>query len=262
MRLLIGSPCGGGQVTTQYLLSAMETMNQSLMHKQEIAKQIIQQIPNFDNKNPQHQQALAQNLALHTFDIGFYTLAGESLIQRGRNHIAQIALTQGWDKLMFIDADAGWTWPQLHKIITSPHPITAGVCPLKIYPISLNFLPFQQDEIYFKNAERSLEGMKKMAANAGSPLVKVPFVGTAFLCIDRSVLQALAETADHYKYPNPGTGESESHWDFFKVESIKDTFLSEDWGFCHRAREAGFDVYIDTDVIITHTGNHTFRVGA
>lgn len=259
MRVLVGTPCGGGMVTTPYLTSMMDTVHKSEAHKQNVARQIIMQIPNFNKENPEHQVILAQNLNLHAFDIGLWTLAGESLVQRGRNHLAQVCLVQGWEKLMFIDADAGWTWEQLHKIISSPHPIIAGICPLKVYPISLNYLPFQEDEQFFTNAQRNVESTKKMVEHHKSPIIKVPFVGTAFMCIHRNVLMKLAEIADHYIYPNSQTGQTESHWDFFKVQSVSDTYLSEDWGFCDFARKNGFDVHIDTDVIISHTGQHCFR---
>ncbi len=259
MRILIATPCGGGVATTQYMLSFIETSQNVTNHKNEIARQVVAQIPKFDSQNPHHQQSLVATLNQHSYDIGLYTLSGESLIQRGRNHCAQVALTQSWDKLFFIDADAGWTWPMFKQIVDSPHPITAGLCPLKVYPISLNYLPFAEDEKYFVNAQRSVESTKKMTVANGSPLVKVPFVGTAFMCIDRSVLMKLAETCDDYVYPNPVTGQPESHWDFFKVQAIAGTYLSEDWGFCHLARKAGFDIHINTEVIISHTGNHTFR---
>ncbi len=259
MKILIGTPCGGGVATVQYMLSFIEVMQNSQNHKQEIQREILKQIKGFDEKNPQHAQSFNLTMQKYSYDIGLYTLAGESLLQRGRNHIAQVALTQGWDKLFFIDADAGFTWAQFRQIIDSPHPLTAGICPLKTYPISLNYLPFKEDEQFFENAQRSVVSTKKMAESHGSPLVKVPFVGTAFMCIDRSVLMKLSETADHYSYPNPYSGQAESHWDFFKVESVADTYLSEDWSFCDKARKAGFDVYIDTNVIINHTGNHTFR---
>ncbi len=261
MRVLIATPCGGGQVTVQYLLSIMETYNQAQIYKSQMAQQIIAGTPGFNQADPQHVQGLQLTLNQTTIDIGLYTLAGESLLQRGRNHLAQVALTQAWDKLFFIDADAGWTFEQFMKVAMSPNPVTAGLCPLKIYPTSLNFLPFNEDEKYFDNAVRSFDGTKKMAAGHGSPLIKVPFVGTAFLCIDTSVLRKLSETTPHYIYPNPRSGEPESHWDFFNCGSVNETYLSEDWSFCHRAREVGFDVWIDTDVITTHTGNHTFRAG-
>ncbi len=263
MKVLVGTPCGGGVATVQYMLSFIETLQQAQNHKNQIGAEVMKSAhaQGFDEKNPQHQQSFQLTMAKHSVDVALYTLAGESLLQRGRNHIAQVCLTQGFDKLFFIDADAGWSWNQFMKIVSSPHPLTAGICPLKVYPISMNYLPFAEDEKYFTNAQRSMESTKKMAEGHGSSLVKVPFVGTAFMCIDRKVLMKLAETRDHYVYPNPYTGQAESHWDFFKVESVKDTYLSEDWSFCDAARKAGFDVYIDTDVVITHTGNHTFKAG-
>lgn len=259
MRVMIGTPCGGGQATTQYLLSMLETYNSTAQHRQAVARQFVSQVPGFNQAQPDHARALQDALIKHSYDIGLYTLAGESLLQRGRNHIAQVAISQAWDKLMFIDADAGWTWPQLETILKSPHPITAGLCPLKMYPISLNYLPFQEDELHFEGGIRTLESTKALAKAKGSPIFEVPFVGTAFLCIDTKVFREMAETCDHYIYPDPHTGEPQSHWDFFKVESVNNTFLSEDWSFCHRARQMGYKVYVNSDVIISHTGNHTFK---
>ncbi len=247
MKILIGTPAGGGQVTVQYLLSFLETMNHS--SRENGAKM---------------QAAREHNLPVTNKDfleIGLYTLSNESLLARGRNHIAQVALTGGWDKLFFIDADAGWSWQQFKSIATSSDPITAGICPLKTYPISLNYLPFKADEQYFVDAQRSLEGTKKMAEGHKSPVVSVAFVGTAFLCIDISVLRKMAEHENHYQYPNPYTGFNETHWTFFNEGPISDTYFSEDWAFCHKARELGYEIKINTEVIINHTGSHTFRAG-
>lgn len=246
-------------VTSAYMLSIIAALQGSISHKHAVAQQIIAKIPNFDQQNEQHAGLLRQALQQHAVDIGVYTLGGESLLQRGRNHIGQVCLSGGWDKLMFIDSDQEFSWQQLYKIISSPHPIIAGLTPLKTYPISLNYLPFAEDEIHFERAQRTVEGTKKLAAAKNSEIIKVPFVGTAFLCIHRRVFEILSEAADPYKYPNPANGESQTHWDFFKVESIQKTYVSEDWGFCHRARQAGFDVMVDTSVIIPHIGQHSFR---
>lgn len=260
MRVLVGTPCGGGMVTNAYLMSMMTTMQEVFKHRMGTQQALIKQNPGYNENDPNHVAQLSGAISQHSYDLNLYTLAGESLIQRGRNHIAQVALSGGYDKLMFIDADAGWQWDQLKRILDNPAPVVAGLCPLKVYPITLNYLPFEEDEVHFKDGIRTLEGTKAMAQKHGSPLVKVPFVGTAFLCISRKVLMDLIENSDHYMYPNPSTGQPVSHWDIFKVQSIHGTYLSEDWGFCHKAREAGHDVLIDTEVIISHTGNHTFRV--
>lgn len=255
----------GGQVYGQYLISSLETYNAVTVHKQEVYRQAAAQIPNFDQTNPEHQRTMQMTMHKYSYDVGIYTLGGESLLSRGRNHIAQVALTQSWDKLMFIDADAGWTWPQLKKILDSPHPITAGICPLKTYvppnyDLSLNYLPFSEDEIYFDNALRTPDSTRKMAKAKGSDVFPVAFVGTAFLCINREVLQKLAETAPEYIYPNPHSGQPEVHWAFFDGGPIDDAYFSEDWAFCEAARKIGYDINIDSSVVITHTGNHTFQV--
>ncbi len=232
MRILVATPAGGGMVTIPYLTSFLAT------------------VEGMSKVNQQHQAG---------FSIGLYTLTHEALISRGRNHCAQVALQGGWDKLFFIDADAGWTFDQFLAVVTAPHDIVAGTCPLKTYPISLNYLPFKDDEHFYKDSIRSIESLRAMRAGHNTPLIKVPFVGTAFMCISVSALRKLIEVCEPYQYPNPSTGQNETHWDLFQTKPIKKMYMSEDWGFCNLARENGIDVYIHADVCITHTGSHTFR---
>lgn len=246
MKVLIATPANQGMVTTHYLLSYTSTLVEASRSLQQGGPQI---------------------------ETGLYTLSNEALVPRGRNHCAQVALKQGWDKIIFIDADVGWSWDQFARVISSPYPITAGVCPLKMYPIILNFLPFEEDEECFAGPDgqvapnfRHMPGLIKMRdkhfAKTGSPLAKVPFVGTAFMCIDRKVLLDMSEVAAPYRYPNPNTGQDEMHWDFFNTKPVANKYMSEDWGFCHEARKRGFDVAIDTEVVVNHTGTHTFVAGA
>lgn len=268
MRVLIGTPAGEGKVTTQFLLSFIETQNAARNHKDALAKEIIAQNPTINFNEPNNLHGLQLTLGKHCIYIGLYTLANESLLARGRNHIAAQALYGGWDKLFFIDADEGWSWDDFKALALSPHPLIAGVVPLKVYPkyphnfeTSLNFLPFLEDEKYFDRALRTLSSTIKMAQGHGSNLVKVAFTGTGFLCIDRSVLMKMSETAEAYSYPEPYTGQNTTHWSFFDGGPIDGEFLSEDWKFAARARELGFDVIIDVNVRVSHCGSHVFRVG-
>lgn len=250
------------------MLSILDTYNATAVHKSQTYQQLKAQTPGFDEKNPQHMMGMQQALHKFTYDVGLYTLGGESLLARARNHMAAVCLQQGFDKLFFIDADTGWNWDQFKAIVDSPHPITAGVVPLKTYvdfprtfKTSLNFLPFQEDEKYFTRAVRDLEGTIKMAEGHGSPLVKVAFTGTGYLCIDSSVFLKMAETAAPFLYPDPQTGETTTHWSFFDGGPINETYMSEDWQFIAAARNAGFDSYIHTDIRLTHTGPQTFVAG-
>lgn len=227
MRILIGTPCGGGQVSVQYLMSFISTLG------------------------------LAMKSGLQ---VVLYTLSQESLLPRGRNHIAQVAMKDKFDKLFFIDADSGWFPEQFMHIAMSPFPIVAGCVPLKTYPIVLNYLPFKADEQFFENALRTPEATRRMRLAKGMAEIPVAFTGTAFLCIDSSVLHKLSETQPTYQYPNPHNGQLETHWDFFGGGPMHGTYYSEDWAFCKKARDAGFDVRINADILINHVGSHVFQV--
>lgn len=231
-------------------------------------QQILANFKDFDQANPEHIKAVQHAMWQHTYEISLYTMSGESLLPRARNHCAQVCLTQNWDKLFFIDADTGWRWDDFKAIVSSNEPIMGGVVPLKTfvdYPrsfkTSLNYLPFLEDEKYFDRSLRTLESTVKMAQGHGSPIVEVPFTGTAFLCIKREVLMELAKTSQEYLYPNPATGQPELHWSFFDGGPIDGIYLSEDWRFCHNARQAGFKININTNVRMTHVGNHQFVAG-
>ena len=227
MKVLVGTPAGRGDVSTQYLYSFIAMMG----------------------------DVIRNGVEPH-----LYTLSQESLLPRGRNHLAQVAMRGKFDKLFFIDADSGWTATDFLRLCGSPFPIVAGVVPLKVFPITLNYLPFKHDEKYFTNAARSLEGTERMRLGHNATEIPVAFTGTAFMCIDKQVLFKMAETEDTYQYPNPYTGELETHWDFFGAKPLKNTYYSEDWVFCHKARELGYDIRINTDVRINHVGNYTYRI--
>lgn len=267
-RVMIGTPAAGGHLTNNYVASykrctdPLEIRRHMIIRDFSLIERNLQQglIPPQNQQEAIHRIQTLQNERL--FEVGLYTLSQESLLARGRNHIAQRAMTEGWDKLFFIDADSEWTPEHFNKILESPYPITSGTVPLKTYPIVLNYLPFKKDQDRFCgpwNGLKTPESMWAMSEFYGR-YVKVAFSGTAFMCIDvKKVLNKLAPQVESYQYPNPATGFNETHWHFFNEAPKEDTFMSEDWGFVSKARERGFDMVIDTEVIIAHRGDHVFR---
>lgn len=237
IRVLIATPAHSCSITLQYFLSFVATYEGSRMKRQ--------------GKRP--------------IELGVYTLGHESLISRGRDHCAAVALYGKWDKLFFIDADQGWTFEHFEKLVDSDKPIIAGVTPLKTLPISLNFLPKETDEFYFKDRMRSYDSLKAMREGHKQAEINVGYVGTGFMCIDvAKCLMPLSEHAEPFRYPNPETGQLITHWQFFPTRPINKRSLSEDWGFLNFARKHGIEPYINADVQVTHTGNFTFdpRMGA
>lgn len=261
MKILIGTPCGGGQVTAQYMISLLDVFQRVTEMKQKIfVRDNLRQAKAQGMINQQQIENLKalemENLI--NFEIGLYTLSQESLLTRGRNHIAAVAIRGGWDKLMFIDADAKWSFQDFLRVVTSPHDLTAGACPLKCFPISLNYLPFEDDEHYYKDMIRSVDSLLKMRDGHKKQYIPVAYIGTAFMCISRKLLLMAAEKSEEYQYPNPGTGNLHTHWNMFAATPKHGKFMSEDWYFCDLAREMGLDVMLDSNVIISHVGNHMF----
>ncbi len=260
-RVLIGTPAGGGQVTVQYMLSVLEVFQKVMVMKQQIfMRNNLRQAKANGVINEENLVALQhlEGMALIDFEIGLYTLSNESLLTRGRNHIAAVAIRQGWDKLFFIDADARFTFEQFLSVVTAPHDFAAGACPLKCFPISLNYMPFEDDEHYYRDAIRSMDSFLKMKAGHKKQYIPIAYVGTAFMALSRNVLLKMAEVADEYQYPNPATGHLHTHWNMFAATPKHGKFMSEDWYACDVARELGFDVNLDTNVVISHVGNHVF----
>lgn len=232
MKVLLATPAYGGQVTTDYVLSLLDTIPQGFAAG---------------------------------YQLGVYLLKNESLIPRGRNRCAATALDQGWDKLFFIDADISWTWEQAHMLLRSNQALVAGTYPAKTYPLSLNLNPPHEDAHFFPSAGRSPTELSTWAAAKADPKTgEVPcrHVPTGFMLIDCSLLRKLTEYVPAYDYPCLASGVTERHHDFFSIGvNDKGDYSSEDWSFCELAAKCGVTPYLNTHVILPHTGAHTFTTG-
>lgn len=260
-RILIGTPCGYGNASVQYMLSLFQVYQEIMQIKHQIfIRNNLREAKKQGMINEQNLATLNQLEALNLidFELGLYTLANESLLTRGRNHIAAMAIRQGWDKLMFIDADAQFNFQQFMAVACAPYDLCIGACPLKVLPISLNYLPFQDDEHYYKDRIRSVDSLLKMREGHKSNFVPIAYGGTAFMAISRQLLLKSAELAEEYQYPNPATGHLHTTWNMFATTPMHGKFMSEDWYFCEKARELGFPVMLNTDVIISHVGTQVF----
>lgn len=229
MKTLIATPCFGGQLTDGYFTSAIRTIR-----------------------------------ALPNCEIDFYTLGGESLISRARNHCAQYALDKGYDKLLFIDADISWEPAHVEMLLSSKHPLVGGTYPLKTFPATPNFNPLEEHEHMFTavGAKRTLgqflDYAHKYADENGE--VEVRHIPTGFMLIDRSVLEKLQDRVPCYTLLHAATKKREFNYDFFPVRVVNGEYESEDWAFCSLAREAGFKVMFNTKVLTRHIGIHTYRL--
>lgn len=157
--------------------------------------------------------------------------------RRARNRAAASFLASDCDRMLFIDTDIGFTADDIKHIVESEEPIVGGIYPLKCMDLKpcLSVLP----------------GHKPTPVGG---LIPVAWVGTGFLSIKREVFEALKTKENLY------TTHGRDEWDFFRSGVYEGQYFSEDIGFCHAARAAGFKVMVDTRIQLLHEGSIKYPI--
>lgn len=234
MRVLVATPCYGGLLTSDYVLSLLD------MYTHVIKNQLCDE-----------------------FQV--FLLPHESLISRGRNKCAQYALKNGYDKLLFIDADLRFDPHWVGLLLKSDKDIIGGTYPFKTHPIVVNFNPLPEKGGEILGQHRYMDNyfkfIQEYADENGE--VEIRHLPTGFMMIDTSVLVSLAEKGHVKKYETfqPDTLKTDVFYDWFPTRVHEEKYESEDWAFCSIAREAGFKVHLQTQIVCDHVGTHTFSLG-
>ena len=84
---------------------------------------------------------------------------------------------------------------------------------------------------------------------------EIELLGGAVMLIEREVIEKLSEI-DELKYEDPINGPGVH---IFHEQIVDRTLLSEDYAFCHRARESGFSIWCDPSVKVSHFGPCSWR---
>lgn len=232
MRLLIATPAFGGNLTTDYVGSLLNTLS-----------------------------AVKQNGTNVSIEV--YFLKHESLISRGRNNCASYALKGGFDKMLFIDADQAWSPADFFALLNSERTLVGGTYCKKTLPWDLNFTPLaEHSEKFFPDGVKNVtrySGYIKETADANGE-VEVRCLPTGFLLVDRKVLNSLEKGCPSYQTRDHQHAEVTEHRDYFPSGVINGAYESEDFFFCLQAREAGHIPYLNTRVIVDHLGQLNYRI--
>lgn len=179
---------------------------------------------------------------------------GATLLPMARSQLVQMAMeVDGWTHICMVDNDMGWTPKDLCELILADKDVIGGLAPVKNYPLVVNSSTEYARGIY----ER--EG----------PLAKCKYIGSGMMVIKRETIEKMH---DFYR-DTLSFRTVDGHRDkqkFYNVvdlfacvtngmhEDGDDLYLSEDYAFCQRARDAGLEVWSHTEVNPSHTGAHTF----
>lgn len=170
---------------------------------------------------------------------------GESLISRARQNTLVSYMERGCDWLMTVDDDIELPEDAIVKLVQDDRDIVGGVYRLKDKndaQTATRWLPDQKD----------LPGVLKRGE-----LVKVIYVSTGCMMVKRAVFEVMIAAYPDLQYDQNGTNKLAHalYMPFiYTHENGFREYLSEDWAFCQRAKDVGFDIWCDTSIKCAHWG--------
>jgi hypothetical protein len=178
-------------------------------------------------------------------------VGGFSAIDQGRNVMASDALHDGFAETMWIDTDIGFHADSVEKLRSHNLPIVTGLYPQpKARSLACKLLP----------------GTKKVVFGEDGGLVEIKYAAAGFLHVRREAYETIREKL---KLPHCNTRFGRGVWPFFysywieeeppvvvsasaktgaPKRTVRHRYLTEDFAFCQRAREAGLKIMADTTI--------------
>jgi hypothetical protein len=207
-----------------------------------------------------------QKAAARGIEILLITGRGCPILPDARNWCVAQALAAGCDKIWFVDADIAWehSIDDAINMLLAPVDIVCGV--------------HQARNLKWNDPARLVVRWKQLppVEDPVTGLWEVERVATAFVCIDRSVFDRLAESGQAQRYLPNGTiipGEYLRHYrNYFWLSLDPVTppaetvtalealgvpgpylgLIGEDFLFCQMAERIGARIFVDPRVKLTH----------
>lgn len=151
-----------------------------------------------------------------------------SLIHENRNILVEKALKSDCTHLLFVDTDMKFESDVLDRLVEREKEIIGVVSCARKLPLAVTVKKLAEGfEIWEKEGD----------------LMKCAGVGTGFMLIDLKVFQKLSKPYFFYEHKKNG-----------------DFDYGEDMYFCLKAREVGFNIYLDPAISVGHIGDFNYQM--
>jgi len=242
MKLFIATPCYGGLVARNFMLS-MISLNNALVKR--------------------------------GLPFTFATVGNESLVTRARNGLAAGFLADAQSThLLFIDADLSFPVETVLRLLEHGGPLVAAACPKKNidWEAIRELAPHAESPAELAAAGVDLavgvspEGEtfpgERFDRRIEGGFVRAAYVGTGMMLVARPVFETLAKELPDLRYMDLDAPEGQrERFAFFDtlIHPATGRYLSEDYAFCHRWRGCGGEVWIDAESAVGHLGSYLFE---
>ena len=227
--VFIATPCYGGMVTQTYMQSVL---------------------------------ALVTEFPTSRILFSIAMLGQDALITRSRNTLVAQFLRSRATDMLFIDADIGFTPPDVLRLVQANKDVIGGLYPLRAQRWT------EQSMSRLRSGEPLCTApLDYVGEPVGHPdrngLVRANFAGTGFLLISRTALTRLTERYPETRCRHSHVATDETSREIFAlfdclIEPGTLNYLSEDYAFCSRWRAIGGEIWLDTQAKLTHCGMSEF----
>ena len=171
-------------------------------------------------------------------------LKGIPAIDLARSQLATDALAEGFDELMWIDADVAFEADSVARLQAHHLPLACGLYPKKGQrALACHVLP----------------GTKEISFGHGGGVVELLYGCAGFLLTQRDVYRAIQQTE---RLPVCHAWSQKPLVPYFLPMIVPKNgghwYLSEDFAFFERARRCGYPVYADTTIRLWHIGSYGY----
>ena len=169
---------------------------------------------------------------------------GYAAIDQGRCQMATDALAEGFEETIRIDSDIGFSLDDVEKLRSHQKPIVAGIYPQKgRRALATHLMP----------------GTEEIVFGEGGGLIEVKYAATGFLLVRREVYETmqkqLALPICNMRFRRPLVPYFQP---MIALEPSGPWYLAEDFAFCERARQCGYQIFADTSIRLRHYGSYGY----
>lgn len=178
----------------------------------------------------------------HGITVHIGSVCGCSVVSRARNLLVQDFLETECTDLLFIDADINFEPDDIFRLMAWGSDPKKGI---------VAAVPRIRDTklVYIATLDEDEDGDLSMNDMG---LVRAKRVATAFMMVRREVFEVLTANHPEWGYYDE---RSKRHLNaVFDFKLTEEGYMGEDFLFCDRAREAGYEVWIDPTITLGHMG--------
>ena len=177
--------------------------------------------------------------------MGIHPVSGSAIITTARNLLVDAFMRSEATDLLFLDSDINFEAQDALRLLAlaTDYPIIAGVPRMR-----------KKDGSYLVTFYKQ-EGNDDLIVNELG-LIRANRVATAFMMINRRVFETLKAAHPEWWHPHHKLeGGMHAYFDFALTP---DGYMGEDFLFCERAKEQGFEVWVDPTIKLGHVGTIEF----